>query len=121
MTIPCTYCFSLLLLQDDSAAGAGPTSPMTPAVTPCVMSTSVTCSKRSGVALNTRGLTTDTQNTKNLQLREDPSGLVLIKATPAGINTAMRGDIQRKPATQGGEEKVAGQRGKRKWEEEPQV
>ena len=83
------------------------------------MSTSVTCSKRSGVALNTRGLTTDTQNTKNLQLREDPSGLVLVKATPAGINTAMRGDIQRKPATQ--EEKLAGQRGKSKWEEEPQV
>ena len=85
------------------------------------MSTSVTCSKRSEVALNTRGLTTDTQNTKNLQLREDPSGLVLFKATPAGINTAMRGDIQRKPATQEGGEKVVGQRGKSKWEEEPQV
>lgn len=70
----------------------------------------MTCSKRSGVALNTRGLTTDTQNTKNLQLRKDPSGLVLFKATPAGINTAMRGDIQRKQATQ--EEKLAGQRGK---------
>lgn len=74
-----------------------------------------------GVTLNTRGLTTDTQNTKNLQLREDPSGLVLFKATPAGINTAVRGDIQRKPDTQEGGEKLAGQRGKSKWEEEPQV
>ena len=33
----------------------------------------------------------------------------------------MRGDIQRKPATQEGGEKVVGQRGKSKWEEEPQV
>ena len=36
-------------------------------------------------------------------------------------NTAMKGDIWRKPATQEGGQKVAGQRGKSKWEEEPQV
>jgi len=33
----------------------------------------------------------------------------------------MKGDIRRKPATQEGGEKVAGQRGKSKWEEGPQV
>ena len=33
----------------------------------------------------------------------------------------MKGDIQRKLATQEGGEKVAGQRGKSKWEEGPQV
>ena len=33
----------------------------------------------------------------------------------------MKGEIRRKPATQEGGEKVAGQRGKSKWEEEPQV